>query len=64
MIVSINDATGGDASLAFKGGLHRRINERTAIKIDYSYYMLAITSLFLEEAAGSHTVNLGLRRAF
>jgi hypothetical protein len=64
VIISANDVTGGDVSLAFKGGLRHRINERTAIGIDYTYYMLAIASLFLEEAAGSHTVNLGVRRTF
>lgn len=62
-VVSYNGDTGGDATLAFKAGVRYGINERTAIGIDYTFFMLGVTSAVIGEAVGNDTVNLGIRWA-
>jgi opacity protein-like surface antigen len=56
--------TGGDATLAFKAGVRYGIGERTAIGIDYTFFMLGITSAVIGEAVGDDTLNLGVRWMF
>ena len=63
-VVSYNGDTGGDAALAFKAGVRYGINVRTAIGVDYTYFMLGATSAFIGEPVGDDTVNLGVRWAF
>ena len=62
-VVSYNDDTGGDATLGFKGGVRYGINERTEIGIDYTFFMLGVSSAVIGEAVGDDSVNLGIRRA-
>jgi opacity protein-like surface antigen len=59
-----DEDTGGDATLAFKGGVRYGFSERVAIGIDYTFFMLGFTSAFIGEAVGDDTVNLGVRWMF
>lgn len=63
-VVSYNGDTGGDATLAFKAGVRRGINARAAIGIDYTFFMLGVSSAAIGEAVGNDTVNLGVRWMF
>ena len=56
--------SGGDATLAFKAGVRHGINERMAIGIDYTFFMLGFASAIIGEAVGNDTVNLGVRWMF
>ena len=55
---------GGDASVAFKGGARYALNDRMDVSGDYTFFMLAATSAFIEEAVGLDTGNLALRWHF
>jgi outer membrane protein W len=54
-------SVGGDATLVFKGGARHQINERMAIGLDYTFYMLGFLSAFVGEAVGTDTINLGVQ---
>ena len=62
-VVSYDGDTGGDATVAFKGGVRYGFGERTAIGIDYTFFMLGVSSAVVGEAVGDDTVNLGIRWA-
>lgn len=53
--------SGGDATLLFKAGVRHELNERAAIGLDYTFFMLGLTSAFVGEAVGNDTVNLSIR---
>lgn len=59
-----DNSTGGDATIAFKGGLRQKVNERMAIGLDYTFFMLGISSAVIGEAVGDDTVNFTVRHAF
>lgn len=50
--------TGGDITFAFKGGVRRAVNDRIAVAVDYTFFMLMVSSAFVGEPVGNDTVNL------
>lgn len=58
--VRTGDSDGGDVSLAFKGGVRYGIDERMAVGVDYTFFMLGFVSAFIGEAVGDDTVNLAV----
>ena len=63
-VVTFTRDTGGDATFAFKTGVRCGINERAAIGVDYTFFMLGVTSAIIGEPVGADTVNLGVRWMF
>jgi hypothetical protein len=53
--------TGGDATLGFRGGVLGRIHDRVQLGLDYTFFMLGVTSAVIGEPVGDDTVNLTLR---
>lgn len=63
-LASSEEDSGGDAVFAFKAGSRYLVNERTAIGLDYTFFMLGATSALAEEAVGDDTFNLSIRWRF
>ncbi len=62
-VASYNGDTGGDAAIPFKAGVRYALSERTAIGIDYTFFLLGVSSAVIGEAVGNDTFNLGVRWA-
>jgi opacity protein-like surface antigen len=63
-LASTEEDSGGDGTLAFKGGVRYLLSERVALGLDYTFFMLGATSALAEEAVGSDTFNLSVRWMF
>ncbi len=63
-LASTEEDSGGDAVLALKAGARYLVNERLAVGLDYTFFMLGATSALAEEPVGSDTFNLSVRWMF
>ena len=61
---SNDDSSGADGALEFMGGARYRLDERLELGLSYRFIMVAVASMFAEEAVGNDTVNLALKIGF
>ena len=56
-----DDRSGTDGALEFMAGARYRLNERLELGLSYRFIMVAVASIFAEEAVGNDTANLALK---
>lgn len=56
--------SGGDGALEFMAGARYRLDERLELGLSYRFIMVAVASIFAEEAVGNDTANLSLKIGF